>query len=278
MQPSVSGLRSMLGDAAVVPDALGVRWRAQDGFGFAALIACLRQTLVRGVHLFEVDSSGCAGLSAGVIAALLRVLHAKSTVMWVSQQAASRELGRIYGPGLFEVGLDPERVLFVEAQRGGDVLWAVEEGLRSRAVGAVVGEFVWDQRSLDLTSTRRLALRSEATGVPAYIAAVAGKVGATAARTRWRVSSAPSRPAKGTALLGEPTWTLDLVKNREGPCARAVVGFSPARGEFFPVAADPRGRLGRPAFGPSGARAAPVTPLVVPFNAALRQDDEADRR
>lgn len=262
MPPSLHVLRSPYAGLPV----------ASGGSDFGAVLQCFEQTLVGGLHLFQANSASQAGAVAGFLFALLRYLHS-SKIMWVSQRTVCSNGGVIYGPGLLESGFPPDRLLFVEASRSRDVLWALEEGLRSKAVQAVVGEFAGDLNAIDLTTTRRLALRSEAARVPVYLAPIAGEVGATAARTRWRVSSAPSCPARGPALLGDPSWALDLTKNRSGPCCRTTIGYSSARGKFFPVVTKTRDASDKTAFDHKSQAAIAAASVVIPFTTALRKDE-----
>ena len=67
-------------------------------------------------------------------------------VVWIAEEMGLRENGTPYGPGLDEFGLLPERLVRVAAAKPRDVLWAMEEALRCRAVGAVIGEIRVCQR------------------------------------------------------------------------------------------------------------------------------------
>src|SRR5206468_4021123 len=100
---------------------------------------------------------------------------------WVTRQA------ELYGPGLAPFGLPPERLVLVHAGSETEVLWVLEEGLRTRGVAVVIGELT----ALDLTAARRLQLAAEAgggTGVVLRPADTAG--GSGAACSRWRVRAA----------------------------------------------------------------------------------------
>ena len=61
-------------------------------------------------------------------------------VLWIAEDLSLAENGAPYGPGLDGAGIAPERLITVTAARGRDVLWAMEEALRCRAVGVVIGE------------------------------------------------------------------------------------------------------------------------------------------
>ena len=80
-------------------------------------------------------------------------------------------------------GLDPARLVMVAAQRDDDILWAMEEGLRTgRAAGlaAVVGEI----GRLPMVAGRRLQLAAERSGVTAFLLRRWRNAAEAAARTR----------------------------------------------------------------------------------------------
>jgi protein ImuA len=61
-------------------------------------------------------------------------------VIWIAEGLSLVENGTLYGPALDAIGIAPERLITVAAARERDVLWAMEEALRCRAVGMVIGE------------------------------------------------------------------------------------------------------------------------------------------
>jgi len=112
-----------------------------------------------------------------------------------------------YAPGLGQLGLGPERLVLVRPYRAAQSLWALEEGVRCRALAGVLAE-VWD---VDLTAARRLQLAAKASGVPALLLNHGPACGA--AVTRWRVGTSPSRsdPALG---VGPWRWNVELLRCR----------------------------------------------------------------
>ncbi len=71
------------------------------------------------------------------------------------------DFGRPYPLALARWGLEPERVLLVEARDAGDVLWAMEEGLNAGAL--VIGEIGASAR-YDLSASRRRHRSAQACG------------------------------------------------------------------------------------------------------------------
>jgi len=150
--------------------------------------------------------TAATGFCAALLARLCAVEGVAGAVLWGTRRG---ELGEtpLYGHGLARFGLDPDRLLSVRATTDKDLLWAVEEGLRTPALAAVVAE----TGAVDFTASRRLQLAAEAHGVTAFLLRPArGNVLPAAAATRWQVASAPSSPPD------VPRWHLDLDRCRGG--------------------------------------------------------------
>ncbi|MDK9697658.1 MAG: hypothetical protein OEL76_14855 [Siculibacillus sp.] len=210
------------------------------------------------LHEIACDESREAGAVTGVCVALLARLLAErpGRVLWITTAEARREAGRLDGPGLAALGLGPGRLVEVRAERPEEALWAFEEGLSCRGTAAVVAEVPGRAAALDLTATRRLALRARAGGgVLGLLLRVAGPAQTTAAATRWRVSAGASRILGGFAPgLGRPVFRLELEKNRDGRLGSFEVEWSShdRRFAFLPahpgaVPAETRDRPAAPA-------------------------------
>ena len=105
---------------------------------------------------------------------------------------ALAESGAPYGPGLDACGLSPERLLTVSAARRSDLLWAMEEALRCRAVHAAIGEL--RDGEIDSVALRRLSLAAADSGALALLLRARPTREASTAATRWIVGAAPSVP------------------------------------------------------------------------------------
>ena len=125
---------------------------------------------------------------------------------------ALAESGAPYGPGLDEAGLAPERLITVAAVREREMLWAMEEALRCRAIAAVIGET--RSTRLDAVATRRLSLAAAGSGAFAVLLRATPGEEHSAAATRWIVSAAPG--ARSLHGLGPPRLRVRLVRNRRG--------------------------------------------------------------
>ena len=205
-------------------------------FGIAALDAQLPGGGLRRGALHEVGEAGVsaehAALAALFAAAVLARLH--GSVLWCLR---GRDL---FAPALAGVGLCPDRIIFAETGSETAVLPAMEEGLRSKGLAAVVGEV----GRLGLTASRRLQLGAERSGV--LVIAIrrhrlaVEREGAAAepgaALTRWRVSP---QPGTGPPLPGLPRarWLVELTRARGADAPRSWILDAP----------DATGRLRLPA-------------------------------
>lgn len=137
--------------------------------------------------------------------------RARGPVLWVVR---ARDL---FAPGLFQAGLQPDRVLYAEARDDAELLALMEEGLRHRGLAAVIGE----ARRAPMASTRRLQLAAEGGRTIALLLKRPTRPGEdplaapSAAVTRWRVASAPSLPVPWDGL-GRACWRVMCVRQRGG--------------------------------------------------------------
>jgi protein ImuA len=149
------------------------------------------------------------------------------SVLWIIEDMALSESGAPYGPGLDSFGLAPERLLTVAAAHRRDLLWAMEEALRCRAMAAVIGE--WRHGEIDMVAMRRLSLAAAESGALALLLRGVPVSDASTAATRWIVGAAPSAAAHG---LGPPRFALRLVRNRRGPLGSWILEWSDSDEHF----------------------------------------------
>ena len=136
----------------VLPFGIDAIDRALPDGGLA--LGALHEILGAGAD--EEDGAAAAGFAAGIVARL----PAADSLQKQRQGGAGIVLwclkhGDLYGPGLAEHGLDPARIVLVRAARDDDILWALEEGLHSPGIAAVIGEV----GRLPMVAGRRLQLR-----------------------------------------------------------------------------------------------------------------------
>jgi protein ImuA len=132
-------------------------------------------------------------------------------VLWVVRR---RDL---FAPGLAQAGISHKRLIYAEAADDAELLAIMEEGLRHRGLGAVIGE----AKRADMTATRRLQLAAEGGRTIALLLKRAAREGSdpigmpSAAVTRWRVTSAPSTPLPVEGV-GRSRWRLALARQKGG--------------------------------------------------------------
>jgi protein ImuA len=167
-------------------------------------------------------------VAAAFLVGILARLDPPRPVLWCAAEAD------LYAPGVALCGLDPARLVLAEARSDRDILWAMEEGLRSPALGAVVGEL----GALPSAASRRLQLAAAASGVTAF-ALRRWRTGEAAARqrdlpiaaaTRWQVAALPGDVAAGEPGVGRPRWRVELWRCRGGMPAEWLVEACDAAG------------------------------------------------
>ncbi|MBS0548414.1 MAG: damage-inducible mutagenesis protein [Proteobacteria bacterium] len=132
------------------------------------------------------------------------------TILWCRQPPVGID-ALPYAPAL-SAWFDPARLLMVTARREEHLFWAMEEGLRTPGIAAVLGE----TRATDPTAGRRLSLAAEKSGVPALLLRAHPAPPQSICTTRWRVTSAPSPEVPGIEMLGAARWQVELRRNRFG--------------------------------------------------------------
>lgn len=213
---TIAELRSMV--RSVEGD--GVRHRPLLPFGIDLLDRRLADNGLRCDALHEVTGEGSNWGDDAAATLFLAGIAARTqgSVLWVVR---TRDL---FAPGLFQAGLDPQRVLYAEARDDAELLALMEDGLRHRGLGAVIGE----AKRVAMASTRRLQLAAEGGQSIALLLKRATRDGSdpigkpSAAVTRWRISSAPSTPVPWNGL-GHPRWRLACVRQRGGDPFELVV-------------------------------------------------------
>ena len=168
-----------------------------------------------GLHEFfgtDVDSIAAAAFA---LLLALRLPEEEPRIFWISGDRERQTSGRLYPPGLAEMGADPARMLLVQAADLRDALRAAADSIRSKAAGAVILEAQGNAKLIDLTSTRRLALAAAEAGVLALLVRGDAVPMPSAASTRWQVKSAPSMPLPGNAP-GLATFDISLLRHRGG--------------------------------------------------------------
>jgi protein ImuA len=186
---------------------------AATGFAFALLARLADQEARR-----ADGPTGKQGEEARKTGGLIGKQKDLRPLLLVIEASALSEAGEPYGPGLDRFGLDSRRLVIVQTRRPSETLWVFEEALRCRGLAAVLAEIRGHPHQLDLTASRRLALRARENGVMGLLLRQASAVEPGASATRWHVSPRPASTIDDFASgIGHPVWHLALEHNRTGP-------------------------------------------------------------
>ncbi|MEJ2626443.1 MAG: hypothetical protein P8Z80_18595 [Pseudolabrys sp.] len=233
----------------------------------ASTLATLRRKLAlieganlpRARHSDDGPLSGCAAAASAVALATLNEVAAaresemtaatgfllplcawasgtagRRATVWIAEDMALAESGAPYGPGLDAFGLAPEQLIRIAVSNAREVPWAMEEALRSRGVGAVIGEL--RSGDIGLTVSRRLSLAAGRDGATAFLLRSVPSPAPLAAATRWVIGAAPSAHGFGP---GPPRFTVRLTRNRHGNPGSWLLEWN-SDGQRFDIAAADR--------------------------------------
>lgn len=206
-------------ERTVLPFALPAMDAALPGGGLA--LGALHE--LWGAGFDEEDGAVAGAFLAGILARL----EPARPVLWCLVGVD------LHAPGLALCGLAPERLILARCRNDREILWAMEEGLASSALAAVVGE----PAVLSAAAGRRLQLAAESSGVTAFVvrrwrdAATASrqKAAPSTAVTRWRIAALPGALA-GEPGVGRPRWRVELLRCRGGEPATWQVEACDATG------------------------------------------------
>ena len=164
-----------------------------------------------GLHEIFGDTAALGFL----VALITRLTKIRSQAGYSSQILWCQKGWDLCGQGLAHFGIDPGQTILVNGKNDKEVLWAMEEGLRSSGLAAVIGKLYKGSP----TASRRLHLAAEENGTTGLLLRTTSNDLTTqsptnSALTRWRVTSAPSiKPLHGVGL-GSPQWHLELQRCR----------------------------------------------------------------
>lgn len=168
-------------------------------------------TLLRG-RVHELCGPARTSLAALILGA------SEGPVIWVSPGWVPE---RVYPAGLCDFA-DPGRILFARARRPEDVLWAVEEALRSGAAPMVLADLPAPPA---LTPVRRLHLACEAGAEaagnrgrlpPLAVLLTPEDGGAQGVESRWHMAPGPSG---STLMESRSLWVMRRLRARMAPPA-----------------------------------------------------------
>lgn len=160
------------------------------------------------IHEFiSYEAPNAASTSAFITALAGKLIKKGSLCLWVGNGR------KVFPAGLKQFGLEPDRVVFINAARQKDALWVIEEALKCEALTAVIGEI----KELSFTESRRLQLAVENSGVTGFIHRHCPHAeNAVACTTRWKINSMHSTTQDDLPGVGYSAWNVQLLKVRNG--------------------------------------------------------------
>jgi protein ImuA len=162
---------------------------------------------VGAVHEFISYEPAHAASTNGFITSLAgKFMKTGGLCFWIGKK-------NIFPSGLKHFGVEPDRIIFIDAQKHNDTLWIIEEALKCEALAAVVGEI----KELGFTESRRLQLAVERSGVTCFIHRFQPRAeNAVACTARWKVTPLASIINDDLPGLGHSCWDIQLVKVKNG--------------------------------------------------------------
>lgn len=149
------------------------------------------------------DVSSTSGFIAGVLSS---ILAGGGVVLWISQSCLT------FPPALVLFGIEPEKVIFIDVKKEKELLWVMEEALKSQGLAAVVAE----TPEISFTASRRFQLAVEQSRTTGFVIRQNPRNQSTVCPLRWRITSLPSANTNGLPGVGIPRWNVELLKVRNG--------------------------------------------------------------
>jgi protein ImuA len=167
------------------------------------------------LHEIVAERAADAPAARGLAVAMAQRAAGIRTLVWTGHDQTMIESGHLSPDGLNGLGLDPARVLVLQARDATTALRAAVEAAKCPAAGAVVSEIWGVPKALDLNATRRLRLAAQGSGVMVVLARLGVTPQPSAAETRWGVAATASR-ALAAGAPGRPAFVLTLLRHRHG--------------------------------------------------------------
>lgn len=161
------------------------------------------------VHEIIAHSKSTAAGFCAIIAG--KLAHNRGPILWCLPQA------NVCPQGLRAFGLNSQEVFFAPFSTLKEGLWAVEEGLKTEGLSAVIAEGL----TFSIAASRRLHLSAQKSGVSAFLIMPEGKKCTTnnVAATRWRISTSESTTAPSFLSyqgIGNIRFLVELLRVKGG--------------------------------------------------------------
>jgi len=230
---------------------------ARVALGHREADATLQGGLAHGaLHEVFAEESRQGAAATAFIAGLAWRSVGPRPLLWVRQDFGAQETGSLSMTGLVELGLDPRRIVVVQAADIDMGLRVTADALACRALGAVVLDVWGGARQFDSVASRKLTLAAQTSGVTCLVLRASAAPVVSTAETRWIVRSAPSRPDRPWSAWGAPLLDVSLVRNRHGLTGQWIMEWMCDECLFREPSAHPQPAAAAP------SRRPPATPAV----------------
>lgn len=170
--------------------------------------------------------SRSAATNAFMLGIIQGLLRSDGVCFWVSN------VRTLFPSALLSFGVHPQQVVFVDVSRDHDVLWVVEQALKSKAVRVVVGEL----SEVHFVESQRLQLAVESSRATGFLHRYTPRrTNTLATTTRWKITPTPSVQEDGLPGVGFPSWKVELLKVRNGKPGSWQVAWIDGQFHFLPI-------------------------------------------
>ncbi len=223
---AVGALRRMLARV----EGLEAAEPARLSFGLPALDDHLphRGLALGALHEIAPEREDDLPAALGFLIALLARAPTSAPLLLIQTARALARNGGLSGHGLNTLGLDPARLILVEAANETEALWATEEALRSQALAAVACTL---GPKLDLKISQRLQIAARETGRPLLVLRPPAADEAATATTRWRIAATEAARDR-FGLMSRWRWHTRLTRCRNGRPGDWVLEYDHATHRF----------------------------------------------
>ncbi|MDQ7948451.1 MAG: Error-prone repair protein ImuA [Pedobacter sp.] len=180
-------------------------------FGLGEIESCFpNSTFPTGtIHEFIAEHPEDAAATDGFISGLLhKLMENGASTLWISRNR------KLFPPSMERFGTDAQQVVFIDVPYEKQILWTMEEALKTEGLACVIAEIP----DIDFAQSRRLQLATEKSHVTGFVFRKAPKraLSATACTVRWKISPEPTEMQDNIPGVGSPRWEVTLIKVRNG--------------------------------------------------------------
>jgi protein ImuA len=160
------------------------------------------------IHEFICASTESTSSTNGFVSALTAsLMKSGGACIWISSSL------KAFPAALPLFGVEPHRIIFVNATKEKDVLWTAEEALKSTGLAAVIAE----TKELSFTTSRRLQLAVEKSQVTGFLIRQQPRLlTPNVCSARWAINPVASELPMNMPGVGFPRWKVNLLKVRNG--------------------------------------------------------------